>query len=67
MDINRSVTQIKSFIDKEKKAAAGNPQPQIDPKTGLPIQPAQTGPTSATPKQEPLPKGRPRVVYWSEY
>ncbi len=67
MDINRAVAQIKSFIDKEKKAAAGNQPPQIDPKTGLPLQQPQTGPTSTKPKQEPLPKGRPRVVYWSEY
>ena len=66
MDINRAAAQIKGFVDKEKKAAAGT-NPQIDPKTGLPIQPnPQTGPSSQPPKQEALPKGRPRIVYWSE-
>jgi general secretion pathway protein K len=66
MDINRSATQIKNFIDAEKKAAQGQ-NPQIDPRTGQPIPPQQqTGQTSAAQKQDPLPKGRPRVVYWSE-
>lgn len=64
MDINRSATQIRNFVDKEKKEAQAQ-NPQIDPKTGLPITPAaSTGPTSQA--QDPLPKGRPRIVYWSE-
>jgi general secretion pathway protein K len=65
MDINRAATQIKTFVDQEKKAAGGGQQ--IDPRTGLPIvTPPQTGPSSQSAKQDPLPKGRPRVVYWSE-
>lgn len=69
MDINRAAAQIKSFVDKEKKDAASSQQQQsqIDPNTGQPLQPnPQTGQTSQAPKQEPLPKGRPRIVYWSE-
>lgn len=66
MDINRSANQIKTFIDAEKKAAQAL-NPQIDPRTGLPIQSnPQTGQTSPSQTQDPLPKGRPRVVYWSE-
>ena len=66
MDINKAAAQIKSYLDKEKKEATGS-NPQIDPRTGLPIQPPPPGPTSPAAQQEPLPKGRPRVVYWSEF
>jgi general secretion pathway protein K len=66
MDLQKAVAQIKTFVDKEKKAA-DLANPAIDPNTGLPIQkPPTTGPTSTPPKQDPLPKGRPRIVYWSE-
>lgn len=59
MDLNRSASQIKSYLDKEKKAqqaataAPGSAQ-------------SSTGSTSGTQKQDPLPKGPPRVVYWFE-
>ncbi len=56
VDLNRSATQIKSFIEKEKKE-----QQQSGGSSGV------TGPTSPAPRQDPLPKGMPRVVYWSEY
>lgn len=56
VDLNRSATQIKSFIEKEKKE-----QQQSGGSSGA------TGPTSPAPRQDPLPKGMPRVVYWSEY
>ena len=55
VDLNRSATQIKSFIEKEKKE-----QQQSGGSSGA------TGPTSPAPRQDPLPKGMPRVVYWSE-
>ena len=65
MDIQKAASQIKGYIDKEKKAQTGQ-NPQIDPKTGLPVQQPQTGPKAGASPQEPLPKGRPRIVYWSE-
>jgi len=55
MDLSRSASQIKSYIDKEKQ------QQQQQQNPGTPA-----GPTSATQKQDPLPKGPPRVVYWLE-
>ena len=58
MDTARAAAQIKSYLKEEKKAN----QPQPPP--GQP--PAQTGPTSVPAPQEPLPKGRPRIVYWQE-
>ena len=61
MDASRAAAQIKSFLKEENKA---NQQPQIDPATGQPVKPP--GPTSTAAPQEPLPKGRPRIVYWQE-
>lgn len=57
IDLGRSASQIKTFVDKETPAP-GNPAD--------PTKPPPPGPTSAAPKQDPLPKGPPRVVYWSE-
>ncbi|MBC7754257.1 MAG: general secretion pathway protein GspK [Moraxellaceae bacterium] len=63
IDINKIASQVKSYVDKEKKEAQSQQQqasgqpPPVDPKTG---------PTSGAQTKEPLPKGRPRIVYWSE-
>lgn len=60
IDLGRSAQQIKNSLDKEKKQAE-NPN-------GVPEQPKpQSGTKSGTEKQDPLPKGPPRVVYWTEY
>lgn len=65
MDISRSADQIKSTVDKEKKDQQGQQQQgQQNPQTG---QGQQTGQKASQQKQEPLPKGPPRVVYWTEY
>lgn len=66
MDISRSADQIKSTIDKEKKDQQGQQQQQGQqaPQGG---QGQQTGQKASQQKQEPLPKGPPRVVYWTEY
>ena len=63
VDINKSAAQIKTYVDKEK--AEENPQQPGTNPDGTPKQ-GQTGSTSSTSKQEPLPKGPPRVVYWTE-
>lgn len=59
MDLGRSATQIKTYVDKEKQAQQQQQQQQQG-------QQGQAGPSSPAPKQSPLPKGPPRVVYWSE-
>lgn len=59
LDIGKSASQIKTFVDKEKQAEA----PQNPPATPTPPVP---GPTSGAVAQDPLPKGPPRVVYWTE-
>lgn len=59
IDLSRSANQIKSYVTKEK---AANTPPATNP-DGTP---KAAGPTSPAPKQDPLPKGPPRVVYWSE-
>ncbi len=68
MDLNKSATQVKTYLDQEKKeqdAANGNTQ---TPAPGTqPTEPNNgAGSKSDTPKQEPLPKGPPRVIYWTE-
>ncbi len=55
IDLGRSAQQIKTYLEKEKPPV--NPQPQPG---------QQTGPKPSPPAQEPLPKGPPRIVYWSE-
>lgn len=51
MDLNRTAAKVKSFVDKEKTES-------------------NTGTTSKTDtkntKQDPIPKGPPRIVYWGE-
>ncbi len=63
VDISKAAAQVKTFLDKEKleenpQTPAPNPNPTPNP---------AAGPGSSPPKQEPLPKGAPRVVYWTEY
>ncbi|AGH95744.1 general secretion pathway protein GspK [Pseudobdellovibrio exovorus] len=59
MDINQAAQQIKTSVTKEKEESGeAAPPPSGDS--------ASTGPSSAGAKQEPLPKGPPRVVYWTE-
>lgn len=55
VDLDQTAKRIKEFVDKDKQAE--NPTP-----TGTPT----TTPTSSTSKNEPLPKGPPRIVYWYE-
>lgn len=58
MDLNRTATKVKSFVDKEKQQA--NPAPSPSPS-------ASPSPTSnAGNQKDPIPKGAPRVVYWNE-
>ncbi len=57
VDLNRSASQIKSFVEKEKEQ-----QNPVNP-DGSPRVPGLKSPPS---KQDPLPKGMPRVVYWGE-
>ncbi|MGZ3724246.1 MAG: general secretion pathway protein GspK [Pseudobdellovibrio sp.] len=64
VDFNKSAAQIKTYLDQEKQAQ--------NPGGGTSIPPPQggtppAGPSSGTSKQDPLPKGPPRVVYWTEY
>ncbi len=64
VDFNKSAAQIKSFLDKEKKEQ--NPEgqnPENPPAGGA----GGSGSSSSGSKQEPLPKGPPRIVYWTEY
>ncbi|MCC2678119.1 MAG: ral secretory pathway protein [Pseudobdellovibrio sp.] len=63
VDITKAAAQVKTFLDKEKQeenpqSPAPNPNPSPSP---------TPGPASSAPKQEPLPKGAPRVIYWTEY
>ncbi len=62
VDLKQSATQIKSYIEKEKKAE--NPQAGQNPDSSGGQKSA--GPTAGAPNQEPLPKGAPRIVYWTE-
>ena len=59
IDLNRAATQIKSYVAQEQKQ--NQPQNPTNPNGTT-----AAGPTSPAPKQDPLPKGPPRIVYWSE-
>lgn len=54
MDLNKAAEKIKTYADKDAKAASGNPQDPTKPQT------------PATAKSTPLAKGPPRIVYWNE-
>lgn len=57
LDVGKSASQIRTFVDKERQAET--------PGTTTPPPPA-TGSTSGAVAQDPLPKGPPRIVYWTE-
>lgn len=57
LDIAKSASQIKTYVDKEKQADPSQPQ-SGDPTTSRP--------TTGSATQDPLPKGPPRIVYWLE-
>lgn len=63
VDLNKAAAQVKTFLDKEKQEE----NPQSPAPTPNPTPAPTPGSTSSQPKQEPLPKGAPRVVYWTEY
>lgn len=63
IDINKIASQVKSYVDKEKKDQQQQQQQSSGQAT---VPPPKTGLTSGAQKKEPLPKGRPRIVYWSE-
>jgi len=58
MDLQKAGNTVKNLLDKEKQAQQIN--------NGQTQTPANSGPRPATSTQDPLPKGRPRIVYWSE-
>ncbi|MGZ3796202.1 MAG: general secretion pathway protein GspK [Pseudobdellovibrionaceae bacterium] len=61
MDLQSAATTVKSYVDKEKKDAAGNTgNPADSANKGKPAENQGQGQTPA------LPKGPPRIVYWSE-
>lgn len=61
MDVQKAGAKLKSYVDEEKKK---NQTDQSNPQAGGAPGP-KSEPAKNT-KQDPLPKGRPRIVYWSE-
>ena len=60
LDLNKSASKIKTFVDQDKKSSQ---DPAADPaKTGA----DKTQTSNSTPPKDPIPKGPPRVVYWNE-
>lgn len=64
MDLNKSASQVKSYLDKEKEDLKKQQQQQ---NPGQPPPTPTPSPSTGAPPKEPLPKGAPRVVYWTEY
>lgn len=65
VDLDKSATQIKTYVDKDKQAQ--NPQGQNPQNPANPQNPGgQQGAGSTSGTSDPLPKGPPRVVYWTE-
>ena len=64
MDLNKSATQVKNYLDKEKEDKKKEEQQQ---NPGQPAPQPAPSPSAGTAPKEPLPKGAPRVVYWTEY
>lgn len=56
MDLNRTATKIKTFVDKDKKSEGETP-----PASG-----GGSSTTKKTPVKDPIPKGPPRIVFWNE-
>ncbi len=60
IDTQKAGAAIKGYLDQEKKEA--------DEAAGItPPQPPAAGPKPNAPAKVTLPKGRPRIVYWSEF
>lgn len=70
MDLNRSAQQIKSFVSKDRQnqgdSGAGENPGGSNPDGSSPGTNPGSGSTSSGNTQEPLPKGPPRVIYWTE-
>lgn len=64
VDLSKSASQIKTYVDKEKEEENPQQPPPNPPPDGSG---SGSGSTSSAQTQEPLPKGPPRVVYWTEY
>lgn len=62
-DVSKTANVLKTYVDKERKEA--NPGAS-NPAGANPASGDQTGSTSGAPKQDLLPKGPPRIVYWTE-
>lgn len=59
MNTQKAASTIKSYLEKEKK--------EQDEANGIQPNPNQNpGSKPSAPAQDPLPKGRPRIVYWIE-
>ncbi|MGZ3816979.1 MAG: general secretion pathway protein GspK [Bdellovibrio sp.] len=61
MDLNKSATKTKSFLDKEKQQGQQGQQQQQGQQGQQQGQQQQN-----QQKKDPLPKGAPRIVYWNE-
>lgn len=64
MDLSRSAQQVKKSVDADKKNQ--NNSQTSGQQQGNPNPPPATGTKSGADQQEPLPKGPPRIVYWTE-
>lgn len=60
VDINKVAEKIKSYVAKELKDSKAVTTPDA------PVTPT-AGPRSDAVNKEPLPKGPPRIIYWSEF
>lgn len=66
MDINKAALQVRNFIDDERQQQQQQ-QGGGQPAGGATGQRSESAGQSQTSAQEPLPKGRPRIVYWTEF
>lgn len=64
MDFNKMAAKVKTYVDKEKKDQQAQSD-QDSSKSGNPTQPTAGNP-NANKQNTPIPKGPPRIVYWSE-
>lgn len=65
VDLNRTASKIKSYIDQDNKAnAAANPTPTPTPTPGAGT--GQSANNNNANKKDPIPKGPPRIIQWSE-
>ncbi|WP_374032650.1 general secretion pathway protein GspK [Bdellovibrio bacteriovorus] len=68
MDLQKTASKVKSYVDKDKKAAAGGDQSggNPDPAAGGGNPSGGSAGGSAGNNATQIPKGPPRVVYWNE-